>query len=129
MKKLALFLIILICSNNLFANEIRKILENDWFEIYQEKLINCVVALPQKEKNMPYNSEVDFYYQGTGDYLTIIFRNHIYEIREITDQYLLAGYTDGYHLKISNKNSLDFYIIDLKNEKTIFFCHKDLKLN
>ena len=125
MKKLALFFIILICSNNLFANEIRNILKKDWSEIYQQKLrINCDVLLPVKERSMPYNSEADFSYRGNDDYFAIEFRNHIYEIKEITAQYLLAGNTDGYHLKISNKNSLDDYVVDLKNEKIIFYCSK-----
>ena len=130
MKKLALFLIILICCNNLFANEIRKILENDWSEIYQEKIANkCTCLGPSKNcsdlaKSGNANAIFNIPQFSENSLPFISFRNELFFIKKITNHYLLASHDleEDYDIKISNKNSLGLYIIDLIKEKTLFSC-------
>ena len=130
MKKLALFLILLICSNNLFANEIRNTLEKNWSEIYQKKIANkCTCLGPSKKCSdlaKPANTNIFFQIpQFSENSLPFIsFRHELFFIKKITNHYLLASHDleEDYDIKISNKNSLGLYIIDLVKEKTLFYC-------
>ena len=130
MKKLGLFLILLICSNNLFANEIRNTLEKDWSEIYQEKIANkCTCLAPTKNCSdlaKPGNANAIFQIpQFSENSIPFIsFRGEPFFIKKITNHYLLASHDleEDYDIKISNKNSLGLYIIDLIKEKTLFYC-------
>jgi hypothetical protein len=85
MKKIILILIILICSNNINANEI---LKNDWSEIYQKKIQNkCTFLGPSKncsDTTKPGNSNATFQIPqfSENSFPFITFRNELFFINK-----------------------------------------------
>ena len=123
MKKILLVLIILISSNSIFADNIIKTLKNNWSEIYQEEFTaQCTCLGPKNscEDTAKENAEVRFsYFQSTDPEQFLFFRKEAFQIIEISNHYLLAG---DYDIKIINKSSTGWYIIDFIREKTLFAC-------
>ena len=122
--KISFFLLFFFISKTLLANEFYNIVDQYWGEIkIEDNSARCICLL---KKNCDDTDErTTFFYMKKfteKDEPYISFKRMPYKIMEINQNILIGKGFGDYKIRITNKSSSGFYLVDNIAEKKLYLC-------